>query len=179
MGFILYKKEGSRDAMRYTLVRHLSIVGKTGSFTAWLRSNAKKASPFQWELSGETLVNALAPDVDAATHAIVMDMMPEKLAGASLCNVVSLAGSSEFEETDLVISMREISLVEVPACGTDIRKSFVCDARNKTSGLIESMGVSGGIRGGSYRWCAPKMNIGAAVYQARPVKAQPVLSVAY
>ena len=178
MGFLLYKKEGCCDSTRYTLVRKMPMVGQSGALTTWLRSNSKATSPFSWELTGEKLVRAFAPDVAPATHTLVMDMMPEKLAGASLCNVVSIAGNSEHDETDIVIVMREISLVDMPAYGTDIRQSFICDSRVAVSDLIESIGISGGTRGGTYRWCAPKMNIGAAVYRARPARTEAALSAA-
>jgi hypothetical protein len=163
MGFLLYHKEGTREAMRYTLIRRLPVAGPHGALSVWMRSNAAAGLPFKWELSGERLVGALAPDVDATTHTVVMDMMPERLAGASLCHVKSLAGVTEADESDIVIVMRELSILDLPACGPDVRQSFLCDTGAITSELIESMGVSGGTKRGTYRWRAPKMNIGAAV----------------
>jgi hypothetical protein len=172
MGFLLYNVEESGGQACLTLVRKLKIIGVNGPLTQWLRSQGTSEPTLKWELSGERLIGALAPDVDPKTHRIVMDMMPERLAGASLCHVLSLAGQSEADETDMVIVMRELNLVTQPAYGTDIRHTFLCSLNEESSDLIESMGVTGGTRRGTYRWCAPRMNIGAAVYRARPTALQ-------
>jgi len=171
MGFLLYHRTGQKEAMRYTLVRKLCVVGQSGSLSAWMKAHASESLPFEWKLSGEKLVRALAPDVDPVEHTIVMDMMPERLAGASLCHVTSLAGSSESQESDIVIALRELYMAQTPVSGIDIRIAFICDLTAATPDLIESMGVAGGTKGGSYKWCAPKMNIGAAVFQKSPARA--------
>jgi hypothetical protein len=172
MGFLLYNVEESGGQACLTLVRKLKIIGETGPLTQWLRRQSASDSSLKWELSGERLVGALAPDVDPKTHRIVMDMMPERLAGASLCHVLSLAGQSETDQTDMVIVMREINLITPPAYGTDIRRAFLCSRNEESSDLIESMGVTGGTRRGTYRWCAPRMNIGATIYRAQPAALQ-------
>lgn len=156
--------------MQYTLVRKLSVVGATGTLTSWLKSNAKESLPFEWNLTGENLVRALAPDADPATHTIVMDMMPERLAGASLCHVTSLAGSSDADESDIVIALRELYMAQKPLNGLDARLTFLCDLTAASSDLIESMGIAGGTKRGSYKWCPPRMNIGAAVFQKTPAR---------
>ena len=171
MGFLLYHRTGRKEAMRYTLVRKLTIVGQNGALSAWLKANGTRSLPFEWALSGEDLVRALAPDADPETHTIVMDMMPERLVGVSLCHVSSLAGKSEANESDIVIALRELYMAQTPVSGIDIRLAFLCDLSAETSELIESMGVAGGTKCGTYKWCAPKMNIGAAVFQKRPARA--------
>lgn len=165
MGFLLYNRSGQKEAMRYTLVRKLSIVGPNGALSLWLKAHSGESLPFEWKLYGEKLVRALAPDADPATHTIVMDMMPERLAGASLCHVTSLAGKSDSDSTDIVIAMRELYMAQTPVCGIDPRLAFICDLTASAPDLIESMGVAGGTKLGTYKWCAPKMNIGAAVFQ--------------
>jgi len=154
--------------MRYTLVRKLSIIGREGPLSVWMRRQTGESPSFNWELTGAALVKVFAPEADPVSHTVVMDMMPEKLAGASLCHVVSIAGQSQYDESDIVIVMRELSMLEGQPFTSDIRSDFLCDEMAKTSDIIESMGVSGGTRSGSYKWCAPKMNIGATVFRARP-----------
>ncbi len=171
MGFLLYHRTGPKEAMQYTLVRKLSVVGTNGALTAWLRSKSNESLPYEWTLSGGNLVRALAPDADPATHSIVMDMMPERLAGASLCHVTSLAGQSDARESDIVIVLRELYMAQKPLNGLDARLAFLCDLTATTSDLIESMGIDGGTKGGSYKWCPPRMNIGAAVFQKSPARA--------
>lgn len=170
MGFLLYRTTGGRHAMSYTLVRKLVIVGKNGPLSTWLASKSGEAAPFSWKLAGADLVAALAPDVDPAGHAIVMDMMPERLAGASLCHVTSLAGQSEYDETTMAIALRELYMATIATDGTDPRLSFVCNLDTERPDLIETMGITGGTRRGTYRWCAPKMNIGAAIFHAAGAK---------
>lgn len=171
MGFLLYHRTGPKEAMQYTLVRKLCVVGANGTLTAWMRSKRNESLPFEWNLTGESLVRALAPDADPATHSVVMDMMPERLAGASLCHVTSIAGHSDSDESDIVIVLRELSMVQKPLNGLDARLAFLCDLTAATSELIESMGIAGGTKSGSYKWCPPRMNIGAAVFQKAPARA--------
>jgi hypothetical protein len=164
MGFLLYHTEGTIEAMRCTLVRRLHVAGPSGVLSAWIAAKGAETVPFDWNLTGKSLVSALAPDVNSAEHTIVMDMMPEKLVGASLCHVTSIAGRSEADESDIVISMRELYMAQSPVSGMDPRLAFVCDLTAERPQLIESMGINGGTKRGAYRWCAPKMNIGAAVF---------------
>jgi len=163
MGFILYKVEKSSDKLEYTMSRKLSLAGTNGALSKWMRTKRDEQTPYAWNLSGEALISALVPDVDPCTHAVVMDMMPERLAGASLCLVASLAGSTDVDESDIIIMMRELSMVSEITSPSDARESFTVDLKRKASDLIESIGISGGTKKGTYRWCPPKMNIGAAV----------------
>jgi hypothetical protein len=164
MGFLLYRRTGRNEAMQYFFVRKLSVVGKSGSLSTWLASKSAEATPFVWKLAGNALVAALAPDVDPDEHTVVIDMMPERLTVASLCHIMSLAGQSEADETVLVIALRELCISKIPDNGSDPRMAFVCDLSVKKPDLIETMGIIGGTRKGPYKWCSPKMNIGAAVF---------------
>ena len=160
MGFILYKKEVGSKSATFTRVRKLSLIGGEGAMTEWLRAQTDAELPMKWQLGGADLLKAMAPDLDPATHVVVLDMMPGRMAGVSLCEVAMFAGYSDSDETDMVVSMREISGMEaiLPA-----GESFTAPLKQDEPGLIESLGITGGTKGGSYRWCAPKMNIGAAV----------------
>jgi hypothetical protein len=170
MGFILYKVEKTDNAVEYSMCRRLAVAGTSGALSKWLLGKTGEEDPFKWDLSGPALVAALAPDVDPASHAVVMDMMPERLSGASLCLVSSLAGFSEYDETDLIIVLRELSMHCATASSADPRLRFTVSGQGDAPDLIESIGLSGGTRKGTFRWCAPKMNIGAAVCQAKPQK---------
>ncbi len=164
MGFILYKVEQTGEGTRYTMQNRISAAGQGGVMARYLKSCAGgQYCPLKWQLSGKSLVAAFAPDVDAEAHAVVMDMMPERLAGASLCLVRSLAGYSDVDESDLVIVMRELFMTSSPVKGVDPRQSFIAGDDSRTPDLVESIGISGGLERGTYRWCAPKMNIGAAI----------------
>lgn len=168
MGFLLYKVDTTATGQQaWTHVRPLNLARPGGVLARWLQANDTVDLPWHWELSGEALIAALAPDVDAGSHAIAMDLNPGAFTGASLCHVSRIVGNSQADETDIVLVMRELSCCGPSCDAATLKAHFEIHGPSSGPELVESIGLSGGTRRGTYRWCAPMMNIGAAIIGSR------------
>ncbi len=163
MGFLLYRLDKTECATTCTRVGALSLARPQGALARFLQAHAAEPLPWAWDLSGPMLISTLAPAADPSGHILVMDMDPGQFLGASLCQVVRIVGSSDADETDLVLVMHEVLREPQVKAAAELKASFPMPAAPLGPEMLESVGLAGGTRRGSYRWCSPKMNIGATI----------------
>ncbi|WPJ97604.1 hypothetical protein SH580_07765 [Coraliomargarita algicola] len=162
MAFWLYAKNGST----YERIQSIKLTGKAGILARFLQSHASDDTPFTWELTPAALVELVDPSLDSASHEIVIDMLPEGLTEVSLYRMTSLRGSSEYDESDLVMAFKLLQQGPIAASANEFKNRFVCNTPPNGRQMVEAFHLTGGVATGSYYWSKPKMDIGAAICPA-------------
>ncbi len=159
MAFWLYARNGST----YEQVRSIKLTGKDGALARFLQEHATEETPFTWEFNPASLIELIDPSLDPATHDVVIDMLPEGLTEVSLYRITSLRGSSEYDESDLVMACKLLQQGATPTSANEFKQRFVRNTPSSSRQMVEAFHLTGGVAIGSYYWSKPKMNIGAAI----------------
>ncbi|MDP0499887.1 MAG: hypothetical protein Q7P63_07270 [Verrucomicrobiota bacterium JB022] len=163
MAFWLYRKVGDT----YRRVRPVVITGKDGLMGRFLRGLQAKDTPCQWQLPVSELARLESAAEGGGEPALVLDMLPEDFTRASLYLVTDIRGSSEDDETDLVMSCELLFQGPVPGPMQDFKAQLTIPLLTDTRRMVEAMRITGGLKTGTYRWARPKMDIGAAICPAK------------
>ncbi len=158
MSFWIYKIEGE------TATRHqgFKLTGRNGILADYLRAYEMEETPCSWQLTNAQLLERIDPTLDASHFIIVIDLLPESFTEACLYRVTNIQGSSEVDESDVVIACKVLYQGAATGCGDKVPVTTQDNDRQ----LLEAMRLTGGTMSGNYFWAKPKMDIGAAVCPA-------------
>ncbi|QYY35365.1 hypothetical protein [Ruficoccus sp. ZRK36] len=159
MSFWLYKCDGSN----YTQLAPVKLTGPEGILARYLQSKSEENTPFTWSLLNKDIVALIDPELDASTHLVVLDMLPEHLVEVSLHRVYAIQGSSEEDTSDVVLACKILFQGLANKTSSTFKEAFECDPPADNRQMLEALGLSGGTAGGRYHWTKPKMDIGATV----------------
>lgn len=159
MAFWLYQKEENN----YTQLRSIKLTGKPGVLAQFLQSKSAEDTPFSWQMENEGIIEQIDPNLDPAKHELVIDMLPEELTEVCLYRVTAIRGSSEYDESDLVLACKILQQGRTDEPSIVFKKSFTVTTPPSSRQVVEAFHLSGGIATGNYRLGKPKMNIGAAI----------------
>jgi len=163
MSFALYEK--SADAFSY--VGPLKLTGPNGLLARYLQSKINEDTPFTWQLNPSDLVALHDPTLEGQRHCVLIDMLPESLTEICLYRVTALQGSSDVDESDVVLSSKILHQGPAPINPPTFKKNFVAPPEDPDSRhMLEALHLTGGTLRGNYFWSKPKMDIGAAVCPA-------------
>ncbi|MDQ8203648.1 hypothetical protein [Pelagicoccus sp. SDUM812003] len=113
------------------------------------------------------LVNMVYPNARACDYAVVSDRSDPKANLVSLCFVTTIRGQSLDEHSDVVLMCRPLFQESVQgnaeAYKEAVEVAWPFDKRED----FETLGLKGGVRGGSFFWTQPKMNIGGAIFSSQ------------
>ncbi|EDY83980.1 hypothetical protein VDG1235_3607 [Verrucomicrobiia bacterium DG1235] len=123
-------------------------------------------TPFAWELTTPSLVKLIDPNICENSHELVLDMLPEEMIEVCLYKVTTIRGSSDLDESDLILAFKILSQGRTPVSSSEYKKFFTLKEEPSKRQMLEAFRLTGGTLEGTYRWASPKMNIGAAVCPA-------------
>jgi hypothetical protein len=159
MSFYLYKISGDS----FTRVAPLKMTGKQGLIAQFLQSHAGEDTPYAWQAGLKDFLAFFNSSLEADSHELVFDMLPEALTEVCLYRVVSFRGVSDFDETDMVMSCRILEQGPVQRSVCDYKEQFTLSHEPSPRQLVEAFHLTGGVATGTYYWGKPKMDIGAAI----------------
>ncbi|WP_309384443.1 hypothetical protein [Cerasicoccus frondis] len=159
MSFYIYHQEGDR----YRVVAPLKLTSSKGVLAKFLQSKHEEDTPFTWQLSDAKLIELAAPELDPKQHVIAIDMMPESLVEVCLFRVTFIQGSSEYDESEVVLASKLLEQGKLTTMAQQFKKDFTITPGDRTRQSLEAMRLTGGTTRGNYFWAKPKMDIGAAV----------------
>lgn len=159
MAFWLYKKEEDN----YTRLRSIKLSGKTGFLADYLQSKSSEDTPFSWSFENDSIIKQIAPELDAAAHELVFDILPKELSEVCLYRVTTIRGLSEFDETDMVLAYKILQQGTTSEASDVFKESFTVTTPPSTRQVVEAFRMSGGIATGAYLWGKPKLDLGAAI----------------
>ncbi len=162
MSFSLYH----RSDKTYTRIQPITLTGADGLIARFLQSQSDVETPYAWDLTTEKLVELIDPSLCPNCHEIVLDMLPEEMIEVCLYKVTAIRGSSDLDESDLVLAFKVLFQGRTGVSSSEYKKEFTLENEGNNRQMLEAFRLTGGIQKGSYRWAAPKMNIGAAVCPA-------------
>lgn len=162
MAFWLYKRSGQT----YERVSSVRLTGPTGVLAQFLTAHRDEDTPFTWDLAPSALIRLIDPGCDPAEHELVIDLIPEGLIDVCLHRVVGIQGSSDYDETDMVIGCKALYQGRVNRSTADFKRNFTLEKPGGDRTMLEAFRLTGGTRKGKYLWARPRMDIGAAVCPA-------------
>ncbi len=159
MSFMLYEKTNRQ----YRKLEPIKIAGAEGVLAKYLQEFGKKDIPFTWKLTADEIIGRLKPGEDASQYEVVFDLSSDAQGIVTLYQVAAIQGSSDYEETDLVLNCHQLYEIKTSTLAEE-KKSFFLEKEISGNSILEPLHLSGGTRTGTYRWGKPKMDIGAAIY---------------
>lgn len=159
MSFWIYSRSG--DA--YTRECSVKLTGEDGAIARYLKTHGEADTPFVWRLSIPEIIRLVDASLDPERHELVIDMLPEELLAVSLYRVTAIQGSSEVDDTDLVLACKILYQGRQNVLASEFKRAFVANSSKSDRQLLEALRISGGTCEGSYLWSKPKMDIGAAI----------------
>ncbi len=159
MSFLIYHCDG----VRYARVDSIKLTGADGVLARFLMQNSHVETPFAWQLSDADIIQLARPDLNPTEHRLILDMMPGDSHEISLYHVTYLQGSSELDESDVVLASRILFQATEPGAAVALKRAFTLDKPESSRQMLEAMRLTGGTLRGKYFWAKPKMDIGAAV----------------
>lgn len=162
MSFFLYHK----SKQTYTQLAPITLAGVDGLIARYLRTLSTSDTPVAWELTTPKILRLIDPELPASEHEILVDMLPEEMTEVCLYKVTAIKGSSEIDESDLVLAFKVLTQGKTDVSSSEYKKFFKLETPESDRQMLEAFRITGGTEQGSYRWAAPKMNIGAAVCPA-------------
>lgn len=169
MSFYIYRKTTDRAGMHYERISALKFTGPEGLFARYLRDYRGEDTPFTWILTEDALLRLGGIDTGAEYHCILTDLMPEALLQVCIYRLHSIRGVSQYDESDLALCLNPWFEGSTPGNASDFRRRFTLSCQPGTQQMLEALSLTGGLNAGTYRWSAPKMNLGAAVRPAAEV----------
>ncbi len=159
MSFWLYHHENHH----YTQLGPVRLTGVEGLLARYLTQHIQEDAPYAWSLTNKDLIPLVDASLDPDKNLIVLDMLPESLTEVSLHRVFAIQGSSEEDESDVVLACK-ILYQGSPNCPSSaFKQDFTCEPPADNRQMLEALRLTGGIAGGKFRWSKPKMDIGATV----------------
>lgn len=162
MPFFIYHK--SKDT--YTKLQGVTLTGADGLLARFLQANAEADTPFAWELTTPSIIKLIDPSLCPDCHELVLDMLPEELVEVCLYRVTAIRGSSDLDESDLILAFKILTQGKSNVSSSEYKSKFTLEGKTSNRQMLEAFRLTGGTFKGSYRWASPKMNIGAAVCPA-------------
>lgn len=162
MSFFLYQKNGNT----YERSAAITLTGPNGIIARFLQSHADVETPYAWDLTTKKLLELIDPNLCPNCYEIVLDMLPEEMLEVCLYKVIAIRGSSDIDESDLVLAFKVLTQGKKDVSSSEYKQQFTLTEEASNRQMLEAFRLTGGTSSGSYRWASPRMNIGAAVCPA-------------
>ncbi len=160
MGFVLYKKRDKGDVCeieRAEGVRLSSPEGVIARHVAGLESSGGLAL---WHLTDEQLLECAR--LDAADVMIVFDHSsgPSQVC---LYQLTRIAGESAAHSTSMVMQFKVLFDGKCSGNVDEFKKRILVNKSDLKLQLSETLVLTGGTAGGSWKWAMPDQNLGFAI----------------
>lgn len=159
MAFWIYTTELTAETATYQRQRTLRLAGVDGLIAGYLRFHRSAEMPWRWQLDAQTLSQLATPGTGWKGTEVLFQSFDEASNQFQLYRVLGINGQSQSMDTDLVFTLCHLHQAPNEEDLAHFARPRPLDERQ----MLEALGLSGGLRGGKYRWTSPKMNIGAAV----------------
>lgn len=164
MGFLLYNiSEASDSSLSFSNPRPIKLTGEEGPIARFVKNHPEPEKG--WKISEEQLLRLFVDEVrDEKLEAVVFDSDPSSESRAGLSRVISIAGKSASDNTEMIIHFQDILVGQVEQA-REVCKSFKVPADKKLPEHHDPVAMSGGTSEGSWKWCKSEENIGATIYR--------------
>lgn len=159
MSFWLYERQGDSLA-RWN---RMDLAGPNGLLAKHIRKIAPDTMPFGWRCTAVDLVVGTDKEMNASNCEIVFDLSANENGSVCLYLIQSISGTSHAFHSDVILSCNLLFQGKLPMDADSFRSRIPIPEELTKVTTMEALGLSGGAMGGTFKWCKPKMEIGAAV----------------
>jgi hypothetical protein len=167
MAFLIYKKQSAGTATIYERLKPLRLSGPDGPIAKYVHSLSAEAASDGWRMDVAELLAFAGVSCAAGQPALIMDMGGDKPDEVCLYEVQRLSGACRENTTNLVLEFAVLVDEAVKTPVDQFKAGFDLPSDRSPRILQETLALSGGPSGGSWKWEAPAMNIGATVVAPR------------
>ena len=166
MAFLIYKKYGNAETIRYEKLQPLKLGGSDGLIAKHVKTLAADKTP-SWKL-GATGLLKLAGFAGAVDElAVIFDVTGKDATNVCLYELTRIHGSCADTSTQLALDFAVVVDKEIGDDAAAYVKSFEIPVPDKPRLLGESLALSGGPGGGDWKWVGTSLQLGATVVQAQ------------
>ena len=166
MAFLIYKKYGNAETIRYEKLQPLKLGGRDGLIAQHIKTlncDAKRS----WKLGASALLKlaGFAGAVDEL--AVLFDVTGKDATNVCLYELSRIHGSCADTATQLALDFAVVVDQEIGDRAATFAQSFEIPAPEKPRLLGETLALSGGPGGGDWKWVGTSLQLGATVVQAQ------------
>jgi hypothetical protein len=166
MAFLIYKKYGNAETIRYEKLQPLKLGGRDGLIAKHVKTLTDDQAR-SWKLGVGTLLKlaGFAGAVDELT--VLFDVAGHDSTSVCLYELVKIHGSCRDTSTQLALDMTVVVDKEIGDEAAAYAKNFEIPVPERPRQLGETLALSGGSGGGDWRWGTPPMQLGATIVHAQ------------
>jgi hypothetical protein len=166
MAFLIYKKYGNVETIRYEKFQSLKLGGSDGLIAQHVKTLTSNQTP-SWKLSATGLLKlaGFAGAVDEL--AVLFDVTAKDATNVCLYELTRIHGSCADTSTQLALDFAVVVDKEVGDNAAAFVKGFEIPVPEKPRLLGETLALSGGPGGGDWKWVGTSLQLGATVVQAQ------------
>jgi hypothetical protein len=166
MAFLIYKKYGNAETIRYEKLQPLKLGGRDGLIAKHVKTLTGDA-PRSWKLSATGLLKlaGFAGAVDEL--AVLFDVTGTDATNVCLYELTRIHGSCADTSTQLALDFAVVVDEEIGDDAATYARSFEIPVPKKPRLLGETLALSGGPGGGDWKWVGTSLQLGATVVQAQ------------
>lgn len=163
MGFNIYRYRTLENLKEiYDIPERLILSGPSGAIASYVKSVYESTKEDEWTL-GEMELAALAmPGQDISSAAIIIDTGLAQEGTVTLYRLASIRGKSGLDSTEMIFHFKGLLINHPVTDAKAFRESFEVDASQPRKDIYENMQLSGGTRGGSWKWMEVEQILNAA-----------------
>jgi hypothetical protein len=165
MAFLIYKKYGNAETIRYEQLKPLKLGGREGLIAKHVKTLSDEQAR-SWKLSATGLLKLAghAGAVDELT--VLFDVAGQDATSVCLYELTRIHGSCRDTSTQLALDMAVVVDKEIGDDAAAYAKGFEIPVPEKPRLLGETLALTGGPGGGDWKWGTPPLQLGATVVQA-------------
>jgi len=166
MAFLIYKKYGNAETIRYEQLQPLKLGGRDGLIAKHIKTLTGDQTP-SWKIGVSALLKlaGFAGAVDEL--AVLFDVAGKDASNVCLYELTRIHGSCADTSTQLALDFTVVVDQEIGDAAAAYVRSFEIPVPEKPRFLGETLALSGGPRGGDWKWVGTSLQLGATVVQAQ------------
>jgi hypothetical protein len=166
MAFLIYKKYGNAETIRYEKLQSLKLGGRDGLIAKHIKTLSEDQTR-SWKLGagGVLKLAGFAGAVDEL--AVLFDVTGKDATNVCLYELTRIHGSCADISTQLALDFAVVVDKEIGDKSAAYSQSFEIPVPEKPRLLGETLALSGGPGGGNWKWVGTSLQLGATVVQAQ------------
>jgi hypothetical protein len=166
MAFLIYKKYGNAETVRYERLQPLRLGGRDGLIAQHVKTlPADKTVSWKLGVGGVLKLAGIAGAADEFT--VMFDVAGPDATNVCLYELVRIHGSCADTSTQLALDFSVVVDQEMGDQAVAYAKNFEIPVPEKPRLLGETLALSGGPGGGDWKWAGTSLQLGATVVQAQ------------
>lgn len=163
MAFLIYNRTPVLGGYRYQRQAPIKLAGSNGVIARYVGGLTSKQQEGGWKIPGPDLARLAGVPTGTANPVVLMDLGSSEPQAVCLYELLNICGSSRDTTTHLVLEFLVLIDEAVGGAPEQYRLDFTVPLSRPRRVLNETLLLSGGTGGGTWRWGAPMMNIGATL----------------